>query len=264
MQVSAVSLKGLRPQNEDNHNIVLNIKKKNDNIKDINFFALYDGHGGKEISKALSDILPVYFIDKRLTYPLDKKYVKAAYNHVESLLEAKIPKAKVCGSTALTVSHYKSGQSQYIDITNLGDCRAVMCRGNQSFTLTQDHRPLRPEEKKRIEKLGGKVVFDGEDWRVKEYSVSRSFGDVNAKPFLSHEPDLYRYKIEPTDKFVVMGCDGLWDYVCEQDVISFILSKTYDKGKKKTESIKTIARDLGRLALKKGSTDNVSIIIIYF
>lgn len=264
MQVSAVSLKGLRPQNEDHHNIIMNMKKTNKNIKDINFFALYDGHGGKEISKALSDILPVYFIDNRLTYPLDKQYIKGVFNRVESIIEKEIPKSKVCGSTSLTMSHYKLGTNQFVDITNLGDCRAVMCRGNQSFTLTQDHRPLRPEEKRRIEKLGGKIVFDGEDWRVKEYSVSRSFGDVNAKPFMSHEPDLYRYKIEPTDKFIVLGCDGLWDYVCEQDVISFILSKVYDKGRKNIESIKTIASALGKLALKKGSTDNVSVIIVFF
>jgi serine/threonine protein phosphatase PrpC len=241
----------------------MNLKNKNKSIKDINFFAIYDGHGGKAVSKSVSDILPVYFLDSRLTYPLDKRYVKKVYNHVESIIEQN-PNCKECGSTSLTMSHYKVGKSEYIDLTNLGDCRGVLCKDNKAVTLTRDHRPMWPEEKKRIEQLGGKITFDNDDWRVMGYSVSRSFGDVNAKPFLSHEPDLYRYKLESKDKFVVLGCDGLWDYVNEQDVINFILGNVYVNGKKKIENTKHIAKKVGNLALAKGSTDNVSAIIVFF
>ncbi len=262
MQVSSVSLTGLRDQNEDKHNIILNIKNKCKNIKDINFFALYDGHGGKEISKAVSDILPVFFLNKDIQYPMCKEDVCKIYDYVQKKIE-KMPVAKQCGSTALTVSQYNHLGETYLDITNLGDCKVVICKGYEALALTREHRPMWPNEKKRIENLGGKVVFDGDDWRVKDYSVSRSFGDVNAKPYISHKPDIYNYKLDNKDKFFVLGCDGLWDYVTEQDVVNFVLADVYPKGKKIKENTKTIAGKLARLAIKKGSTDNVSVIIVF-
>ena len=32
--------------------------------------------------------------------------------------------------------------------------------------------------------LGGKIRYDGCDWRVNDLSVSRAFGDNESKPFL--------------------------------------------------------------------------------
>ena len=45
MNVHSVSLKGRREQNEDKHNIVLNLTKKVKTLNNINFFGVYDGHG---------------------------------------------------------------------------------------------------------------------------------------------------------------------------------------------------------------------------
>ena len=262
MQVSSVSLKGLRDQNEDQHNIIINMKNKHKNIKDINFFAIYDGHGGKEVSKAVSDILPVFFLNKNIQYPMSKEDVTKIYDYVEKKVES-IPQSKQCGSTSLTVSQYKHSGGTYLDITNLGDCKAVLCKEYRAIALTREHRPMWPDEKKRIEQLGGKVIFDGDDWRIKDYSVSRSFGDVNAKPYMSHKPDLYKYKLDSKDKFFILGCDGLWDYVSEQDVINYVLANVYPKGKKVKDATKNIAGKIARLALKKGSTDNVSVIAVF-
>jgi len=36
-------------------------------------------------------------------------------------------------------------------VSNLGDCRAVLCRGGVAEALTKDHRAEREDERKRIE-----------------------------------------------------------------------------------------------------------------
>lgn len=46
-------------------------------------------------------------------------------------------------------------------ISNLGDSRAVMFRVTQkeklAIELSYDHKPIRPDERERIEKSGGKI-----------------------------------------------------------------------------------------------------------
>ena len=54
-----------------------------------------------------------------------------------------------------------------------------------------------------------------------------------------------------------MACDGLWDVVDNKDLSSLL------DGYKK-ENSKNLAANLAQEALKKGSYDNVSIIILEF
>eukprot|EP00965_Chrysotila_dentata_P023672 784454-Pleurochrysis_carterae.AAC.2 len=41
--------------------------------------------------------------------------------------------------------------------SHVGDCRAVLCRNGVAVRLTQDHRPDRKDEQKRIKEAGGGV-----------------------------------------------------------------------------------------------------------
>ena len=42
-------------------------------------------------------------------------------------------------------------------VSNVGDCRAVLCRGAHAVRLSQDHHPDIPTERARIESVGGAV-----------------------------------------------------------------------------------------------------------
>ena len=44
-------------------------------------------------------------------------------------------------------------------VANCGDSRAVLSRGNQLVFWTQDHKPVLPAEKERIQKAGGNVMI---------------------------------------------------------------------------------------------------------
>ena len=122
-----------------------------------------------------------------------------------------------------------------------------------------------PEERHRISKLGGKPYFDGEDWRISDLSVSRAFGDIDAGPCVTHTPDIFQYRLEKSDKFLVLACDGLWDVLNNNDAVNFILNNCYDNTlTKRINKKQDIAQQLAEHALRKGSTDNITIVIVFF
>ena len=63
-KISTYSLQGRRERNEDQHFTILNINNKNKKINKINLVCIFDGHGGKDVSKYLKYNLPPYFLKK--------------------------------------------------------------------------------------------------------------------------------------------------------------------------------------------------------
>lgn len=254
-----ISLQGLRKSNEDKHNVLL----KKDNISNINYFGVYDGHGGNKVSTFLSKNLPSYFVDKRIKYPLSKNYVNKVFNHIQEVLRNEHKDYSYnSGSTCTVAINFKKNDDEYLNVLNLGDSRCVLCRDNLAISLTKDHKPHWPEENIRINKIGGNIYFDGDDWRINDLSVSRAFGDIDAQPYVTHTPELFRYKIAKNDKFIILACDGLWDVVSNQEAVNFVISTCYNTNFKLKN--KTVARKLAEYAIRKGSTDNVSIIVSFF
>lgn len=271
MYVHCVSLIGRRPTNEDHHDFVLNRVQKMKKYKNCDYFAIFDGHGGKFVSKYINDMFHKYLIEEnkmnsKIKYS-NHKELKTFVLNISDFIQnelIKIPKnSRQTGSTALII--IKTNKS--INVFNTGDCRAVLCnKNNVGIPLTKDHKPMAYDEYRRITNLGGKIVKDGQDYRIKDLSVSRAYGDLAATPYVTHIPEIFNYDLCKTDKFIVMGCDGLWDVLSNQDVCDFVLSEL---GKRKfisqqnnTHSDKNIAYLLAQYAIKKGSYDNVSVILI--
>jgi serine/threonine protein phosphatase PrpC len=266
MKIDFASLIGKRKSNEDKHNIIQNIDGRDPSMLNVNFYGIYDGHGGKFVSKFLSEHVYKYFMDKRVKYPLKQKDVTRAYNIFQSKLRTKYPKnAYNTGSTSLIALHYLKNNNEYLNVINLGDCRSVICKNNIAIPLTKDHKPDKPEEECRIRKLGGTIVYDGADWRISDLSVSRAFGDLSAEPYVTCEPDVFEYMITSRDKFIIMACDGLWDVMDNQQAVDFVLKCCYDiKSNNRTKEKINIAKRLADKAIEEGSTDNISVIVVFF
>merc|ERR1712066_158478 len=108
---------------------------------------------------------------------------------------------EMVGSTAVCAllhGNPKLGTALRLVIPNLGDSRAVLCRGGQAVAVSEDHKPSRIDEKKRIERAGGLVLQVRGAWRVaastnpnskakssrREYqglAMTRSLGDLYFK-----------------------------------------------------------------------------------
>lgn len=254
------TLQGRRDANEDTHIIFENLNKKYKNKAKLNIYGVFDGHGGKLVSKYLKENIPSYFTYKNceknfIDKPTAVKYLKKVFDKIEDNLEKHHPIAsKRCGSTCNLIII----TDNHIYNANLGDSRSVLCKKNNiSKILSVDHKPDLDKEKSRIEKLGGSIRYDGSDWRVNDLSLSRAFGDVESKPFISHRPDVYKYKKCKDDKFIIIACDGLWDVLSPQFACDFVYKLLKEKKK-------NIAKHLAEYAYNKGSYDNVSVIIKIF
>jgi serine/threonine protein phosphatase PrpC len=266
MKIFSHSLQGKRTANEDQHIHIMNLDGNNKELNPVNFIGVFDGHGGKVISKYLKENLPSFFVNKfkkdiySKSATASKYYVKV-FDHIQTKINEDHPKAiQYSGSTACIGIHFKDNENKHkFWVLNVGDSRSVKCNKlNISEQLTQDHKPNSPEEKFRIEELGGKIEFDGSDWRIENLSLSRAFGDLDCTPYVTHLPQIYKYKINSGDKFIIFACDGLWDVMSNQDAVEFInelLMHNKFKG--------NYAKKLAEHAYNIGSLDNITV-VLYF
>ena len=161
-----------RDYNEDRLKVILEYKP-NQIIKDsngkiinpnISYFAIYDGHGGNKCSNFLQENLHNYLFSSEYfpLFPLQAIYQafeKAELNFELIAFDQEnkklLDKSGSCALSALIID-----DSCYV--TYLGDSRGLYSfdSGKQLFQVTRDHKPNDANEKKRIEKAGGKIYKD--------------------------------------------------------------------------------------------------------
>ena len=266
-RINNYSLQGRRTRNEDQHISILNINNEDKKILPINLICVFDGHGGKAVSTYLRNTLPKMILKKSKkinVYNSNKQVLKyyfaKLFDNIQLSLKKKHPIiASRCGSTVLCGIHYlDQNKNQKLIMVNVGDSRAVLATNkNQAIPLTIDHKPNLKSERKRIEELGGKIKFDGVDWRIKDLSLSRAIGDLDTYPYVTHRPEIFKYNINKNDKFIIFACDGLWDVFTNIQAVNFVnrlLKKKYTGN---------IAKQLCEEAIKKGSYDNVTVTILF-
>jgi serine/threonine protein phosphatase PrpC len=145
-------------------------------------------------------------------------------------------------------------------ISNIGDSRAVMGvfnnKGNTwtSKQLSISHEPGSPNESKRIIQNNGRIdrlknefgdeygelrVFEKDVESTKPgLSMTRSIGDDAAKKLgIIYEPEIFTYELGNEHRIIVIGTDGLWKYLTNDEVIK-IAGKFYDEGAKAEETSK--------------------------
>ena len=172
-----------------------------------NFFAVFDGHGGGDVSEYLREHFWDAVLKRVRAQPsflgmgdfhgkdLPKAFREACAS-VQKII-AGVRKFDHVGSTAICVLL----DANCIWSINVGDSRAVLSRAGRAVDLSTDHKPNTKAEQERIEKVGGKVSWFGwEDeegepvagmgaWRVNgNLGVSRSFGDRLEFPYVIADP----------------------------------------------------------------------------
>ena len=204
------SMKGWRKTMEDKFLIKLNIGPK----KSTHIFGIFDGHGGREVSKFISEHFVEEFLKnenyekgdikaclKETFLNLDKKLLEEKsmqemtedhflfikefnLNEKESEINMKEENgykyieeiSYTCGCAAIILVLHNYTE---IYFANLGDCRGIIIRnGNHFVKMTNDHKPNNNEEKKRIKRAGSKILDDRVNGKL---NLSRSFGDYQFK-----------------------------------------------------------------------------------
>jgi len=240
------SIQGSRAHMEDTYQAAINLGGKPKHA----FYGVYDGHGGHRASDFSAE-------------HLHKLFLKNDYEHQtnDGILDA-FKELDTMWLTVATTNNYDDGCTaicaiiigQILYVANVGDSRAVLACSGKAFEMSEDHKPGREDEKKRIENLGGRIIYYG-TWRVEGVlAVTRAIGDRRLKKYVSAVPEIKQRKLQVGDDFLILATDGVWDVLSSQEAVEVILECGDDT--------REMARRLTETAYKRGSMDNITSLVI--
>mmetsp|Transcript_21135 Transcript_21135/g.46585 ORF Transcript_21135/g.46585 Transcript_21135/m.46585 type:complete len:490 (-) Transcript_21135:67-1536(-) len=298
LSAGAASWQGNKEVQEDRY--ILDIDLEAPEGQRVVGFCVMDGHSGSLCVDALMEWLPRNLQKCILAKPsLTEENLRQAVTEACVLTDdeflAKAREREVLDGTTMILgliyppdesrsgNSSRSSGSMRLLIANVGDSRAVLCRaqGGQlsAVRLSDDHKPGRADERKRIEAKGGVVDMQGV-WRVFTpgpanfggrsvlwgLAVSRAFGDLLMKEpqcygctaatgeLVSAMPEIHTYDLHPTeDRFLILACDGVWDVLGDDDAVAVCIEH---------RSADLAAHALIRRAFEIGSDDNITALVV--
>ncbi|KAJ6842149.1 putative protein phosphatase 2C 52 [Iris pallida] len=242
------SFRGKRATMEDFYDI----KSSTIDSQAVRLFGIFDGHGGSRAAEYLKENLfenllkhPKFMTDTKLA-------IRETYQKTDAdFLDAEKNTLRDDGSTASTAVLV----GNHLYVANVGDSRAVISKAGKAIQLSDDHKPNRSDERKRIESAGGVVMWAG-TWRVGGVlAMSRAFGNRLLKQFVVAEPEIQEKVVDEEFELLVLASDGLWDVVANEDAVTLARLE---------EDPEAAARKLTEIAFSRGSADNITIIVVRF
>lgn len=240
-------------------------------------YAVYDGHGGRFASEWVgkhllqNHIAPAVRTKKAHAYKEVADTLVSAFHEADIALHHDKPAHGDAGSTAALLLRCR----QHCYLVSVGDSRVIVLDAEgKVLVATEDHRPQDPAEKARVEAAGGRITNDNGEIRVNDdLAMTRAFGDFSLKRKFEHgkpgkftttdgvvisTPQVLYFKLDEGKPCqAVVACDGLWD-VMSNERVAHALTHEKDIVDGKMEP----CTYLRNRALRKGSTDNLSIVIV--
>ena len=159
----------------------------------------------------------------------------------------------------------KNGSKVYIDDTDDLD------RDESKLNFIKDKSEFDKYKKEEKEDKKEEIIF-------REYpsdlAVMRTIGDIKAKKkeyggnpgTIINKPEIFVYDITSNDDFVVMGCDGIYDDLSNQEIVNAAWYIFKNESKNKNYDIHELSGDacdmIIKYAMEKKTSDNLSCVII--
>ena len=257
LQIEDYSIFGIMDGHGSNGHLVSNFVKE----KVEEFFNDKKTYKRKKFTRAISEIeiTNSNIIYEKLKYN-DYEIIRNFYKKVNDELYNTKFDVHFSGTTYILV--FKLGQK--IICSNVGDSRAILVKIKNNLNnnkdsnnfnyefieLSQDHKPENKQERERIEKAGGEVaqqyLLGNEKESVGPFrvwskgcdypgiTISRSLGDKIAESIgVISSPDILELNLDDKSKYIIMGSDGIFEYLSNKDIIDIsgdsLLKNNIDK-----------------------------------
>ncbi|PIN16157.1 Serine/threonine protein phosphatase [Handroanthus impetiginosus] len=242
------SFRGKRASMEDFYDI----KATKIDGQSVCLFGIFDGHGGSRAAEFLKEHLFENLMKHPEFITNTKLAISDTYQQTDrDFLESEKDTFRDDGSTASTAVLV----GNHLYVANVGDSRTIISKAGKAIALSEDHKPNRSDERKRIESAGGVVMWAG-TWRVGGVlAMSRAFGNRMLKQFVVAEPEIQEQEVDQDLELLVLASDGLWDVVPNEDAVSIAQTE---------EEPEAAARKLTETAFTRGSADNITCIVVKF
>ena len=93
---------------------------------------------------------------------------------------------------------------------------------------------------------------------MKEYVIAKPYTSqrtITMVPSCDDDNDAEADDAKQHSSFLIVGCDGLWDVMQDQDAVDFVVERLAEK--------ELVAKFLVEEALKRGSTDNITVSVAF-
>jgi len=272
--------KGLKPEspNQDSWSIL----KVDGNFS---VYGVYDGHGktGHDVSNFVKENLPKLVIkDQRFKTDDMPAMLKENFKKLQSLIgtmdRMKKLSAQMSGTTATLAIH--DHEKNTFTIAHVADSTCVLGSYTDSSkkmlkgtALTRDHKPNLKDEKARIEKAGGRVVFDGyanhrvyaKNGRYPGLNMSRCLGDLlgHQDAGCSCEPEVSVRAIDPLDHILLLCSDGVWEFITPDEAVKIVAE--FPPGKAMQAADKLAKEAWDRWIREEGGAvvDDITVVLVY-
>lgn len=289
-----------RAKMEDVHTYVANFAER----IDWGYFAIFDGHAGKQTARwcgnnlhgllelailakeqapGPTDALPHDLYDVREL--LCDVFVKAdeliekdgsgssgltaatavlRWETAENLTYADVSKDTVASGSLSSLSRFdfvpQKNHCRMLYTSNVGDLRIVLCRLGRLYRLSYDHKASDAHEIERVRDAGGLIV----NHRVNGvFAITRSLGDLYVKNLVTGKPFTTSTQITDQDEFLILACDGVWDVLSDEAACKFVQGVFRQQSEsRQTYDPTEAAKKLCKLAIDKGSTDNITVMVV--
>mmetsp|Transcript_37378 Transcript_37378/g.41812 ORF Transcript_37378/g.41812 Transcript_37378/m.41812 type:complete len:899 (+) Transcript_37378:23-2719(+) len=250
-----------------------------------------DGHGGKSASKIVSEDLPGLLSNQLVVQDRSRSVCEALedswlsicetyqqnclsdgeciadYDPTEGILLAETGSVDLQAGTTCSMMALDETSSE-LTLLNCGDSRSLLIseHGKVKF-VTLDHTPQSEEErllqgvKQGLEYSLPKCRLSR--WSLKvgdyEYAVGRSLEGVFAtsKGIVS-DPDVSTLTVQ-VGEILVSATDGLWNVMDSNEVAMDLYKMRINNDMSAQDAASTLCQ----MALRKGSSDNVSAVVVY-
>ena len=254
-----------RQEMEDFHCIKQALGKK----PNISYFSIFDGHGGKEVASYLSlnyhrilskEINSICFTtndEDNINIIIEK--IRNSFELIDQEILKNDKLVVDVGSTATIILIYynnidkeKKNVERFLICANVGDSNGYLLNKKYIKLITKRHNCDDMLEVKRIKDQGG-IVFQGRIFG--KLILTRTIGDKEMKKYgVIPEPDFYVKRIENEDIFIVIGSDGIWDVINQEE--------TFRMGIEKGLSSEDFSQKLIKISEERDTRDNACCIVI--
>ena len=289
MTFSGVSIKGYAPYNPDkqNQDSLLMHQLPGGEI----LLSVFDGHGieGGTVSNHFKNRIPkllsssASFSNSQSTGVAIKEALLKAEREIVDNVHVDTTLSGTTGVIAVV-------RGTKLFVANVGDSRAVFGMSDENADASQsgkyiardatiDHKPDHPEEKKRIQEIGGRVFAvkfdDGIDGPPRVWlsyadlpglAMSRSLCDTIAKEAgVISDADLFEIDLTQSHKFLIIATDGLWEFMSSQEVVNIVSKYANSVAPDAEAAIKELVEESNKKwRANEPVIDDTSIILAFF
>mmetsp|Transcript_72028 Transcript_72028/g.156376 ORF Transcript_72028/g.156376 Transcript_72028/m.156376 type:complete len:384 (+) Transcript_72028:78-1229(+) len=269
--------KGLKPEspNQDSFCVVKS--------GDYSFYGVFDGHGrkGHDVSNFVKENMTKLILkDNRFKSQDMGPMLTDTFKSLQSLISTadRMNKltAALSGTTATIAIH--DHVAKKFTIGHVADSSCVIggrtADGRlEAKQLTTDHKPNLKDERARIEKAGGRVVFDGyanhrvyaKAARYPGLNMSRCLGDLlgHVECGLSCEPEVSTVDILSQHKWLLLCSDGIWEFITPDQAVSIIASYPAEKAMLAAEKLAAAGWDKWVQEEGGAVVDDITVVLVH-